>query len=76
MIDTGDVITICVVVGGLIGQAAYLKGTFTAQINNHEKEIDELKKTVRFKDTCVRMFDGLDHRVTRLEGITNGKGRP
>lgn len=75
MIDYGTLATIAVVILGFIAQAGYLKGSFTAKIENHEKEIDELKDKVRYKDTCKSMFEGICGRVTRLEGLANGKRR-
>ena len=77
--DMNTVIILAGMGGGLIAQAAYLKGTFTIRLDNHEKEIDRLdkdlentKKNTRYVDTCEVISGSLDKRVCRLESEKNG----
>ena len=70
-----DVVTITIMVLGFIGNAFYLKGTFDEKLKNLSCAITELKKTVRYKDTCEAQYNGLKDRVDHLDRINNGKSR-
>lgn len=80
MFDGGDYVTIAVIVFGFIGQAMYFKGMFTARLDNNEEDIAELKKSVRYIDTCDAKHEDVGNRIEsvcervhRLEKAQNGK---
>ena len=73
MIELREIITIAVVFGGFVGNAFYLKGVFSAQIQSNRKDIDDLRDTVRYKDTCNAMFKGHERRIYRIEKRENAK---
>ena len=72
MISQESIITICVVSVAFFGNAMYLKGMFTEKIKNNKEDIDDLKGTVRYKDTCDSVHEGINKRVSRLETCANG----
>ncbi len=66
-------VTIFLVIIGFIGNIMYFKGEFTARLENSEEDIRDLKNSVRYRDTCSKMHSAIDNRITRLEGISNGR---
>ncbi len=66
-------LTIIIVICGFIGNAMYLKGVFGTKIENCEKKLGDLTKSVRFADTCDARFNDHEKRVKRLEVGLNGK---
>jgi hypothetical protein len=80
MFDGGTLLTIAVIVLGFIGQAMYFKGEFTARMENTEEDIADMKKAVRYIDTCDakhedvgNRFESVCERLHRLERSQNGK---
>ena len=65
--DFGAIITLIGIGGGLIAQAAYLKGSFSTRISNNEKAILDLIKT----DESIhkRLNSGQDTFATIREHI-------
>jgi len=68
-----NVITTLIVFLGFIGNALYLRGSFSARLKNAEDDIEDLKDNVRYKDTCESMASGFETRISSLETVRNGK---
>lgn len=73
MIDTGQIITIVLMLIGFGGQTLYFRGVFTTKLTEHDKEIKNLRESVRYKDTCEAISEGLESRISRLELTSNGR---
>ena len=73
MTDTiiSNIVTVVIVILGFVGNAIYLNGNFGARITNTERDVESLKKNVRYKDTCESITHGLEGRIDRLETIQN-----
>lgn len=67
------VVTVIVMVIGFVGQAAYLKGAFGAQIKDNERRIEVLEK--HKERTCEPLFRDLGNSVARIEGRRGGDNR-
>jgi len=68
--------TIIIVGGGLIAQAAYIKGQIKAlqgDVQEMKADTTHMKDHVRYTATCDALNDGLDRRIGALESIRNGK---
>lgn len=79
MLNTGDYLTIGVIVVGFFGQTMYFKGAFGARLDNIEDDVDKLKDHVRYTDTCDakhrdedNKIEAVSTRVKRLEDVRNG----
>ena len=53
--------------GGLLGALMAWLG-FKSRIDRQDKEINELKKTVMYKDTCEATHKPIDTTLERIEG--------
>ena len=71
--QTGHIITICTVVVGFVGNALYFRGQFAERINNNKEDIENMKKSVQYKDTCLALTEGIKSRVASLETSRNGR---
>lgn len=42
---------------------------FKSRIDNMTEDLSGLKKRVRFSDTCLAMYEGIDKRLTNIEAM-------
>jgi hypothetical protein len=71
--EYGWVISICCTAGGLLAQAAYLKGVFGTKIAEHDRRIDEIVDKTVFRDSCKPRHEEIERRFCRLEKLANGR---
>ncbi len=69
----GWIISVFITVIGFVAHAAYIKGAFGTKLTDHDEEIKNLKKTVRYADTCNARHEEIDRRFARAESMLNGK---
>jgi hypothetical protein len=67
-----NIISVGMVFIGFIANAAYLKGVFGTRIENNTKDIESLRNSVTYKDTCEAIHKEVDHSIKRLEACANG----
>ena len=67
-----NILSVGLIFIGFIANAAYLKGVFGTKIENNTRDIDSLKESVMYKDTCDKAHKEVDHRLYRLEACANG----
>jgi len=68
-----QIITVVIVAAGFIGNALYLRGNFSARLDNTEEDIRNLKDSVRYEDTCEAITEGFKDRIFSLEKTRNSK---
>lgn len=61
------VLTIIVQIIMYASNRKYFEGKFGKQVEDHDKSIEDLKKSVRYKDTCNALFNGHEIRLSALE---------
>ena len=70
------IITVSTVLGGLIAQAAYLKGSFTEKIGNNSKSIDKIDKEAKDRQVIIdnrlsegqKTFSGIRESIATTTG--------
>ncbi len=46
-----------------------LKAKYENKVDNIDKDVEGLKRRVRFRDTCDAMHDGIKERLTNIEDM-------
>jgi hypothetical protein len=52
--------------GGIVGAVLTLLG-FKSRLDSQDKAIDEIRKTVQWKDTCIATHKPMDETLKRVE---------